>query len=61
MMIANVKGIHIQMDADNKEEVLKVLKAINEAIIDLDGEPQVMASHIDESDMEFEPLDEEVE
>ena len=54
-MIANVKGIQIQMDADNKDEVLAVLKAINDAIIGLDGEPQVMAVSID---VEFEPDDE---
>lgn len=59
MTIANIKGIHIQMDADNKEDVFKILKKINEAIIDLDGEPQIMASHIDDSDIEFEPSDDD--
>ena len=57
-MIANVKGIQIQMDADNKDEVLVVLKAINDAIIGLDGEPQVMAVSIAYLDVEFESDDE---
>lgn len=59
MDIANVKGIQIQMDANNKNEVLAVLKAINDAIVGLDGEPQVMAVSIADLDVEFEPLDEE--